>query len=419
MNILIGKLGRSCYWKFDNHSIANGDEAAPILYNHLANLHPEHNFYLIGRSDITRFRDSNSSGFGFAKPKHFPPKNIIDLFDDYKTTTSEFKGSTDGGAPYLHLKKKIANLGLKFDFGIFLTGPNSQIQSANAIKKVNTPSEYGSTLEMIINYSEPIVRTMNDMMDVPYFFINEDPRYSPLMGRDFINHPKIVLSQNNKTFMRKTIRGYYELSADAESILNKQEYIYAAPETIFLTQEQKVDFRSLRKSKKFLMGLNGNDERFKIVEDWLLKKSPDVMIYGKWDAEQIAKYPNNFKEVKINDVANEFWNTRYTLIPPFSKADSDFVTQKFWRMIYFGIIPFFHPQYDTAKIFNVPSILRPKTPDEMWKTIEMLDSNREEFKKVQNHIYELLEDKYFNGNHVRDMINLGIQKCQLPESYNL
>lgn len=409
-------MGRSCYWKFENHSIANGDEAAPILYNHIARLHPEHNFYLIGRSDITRLREASSKGFGFAKPKHYPPENIVDLFDDFKMTPSKQKTKEDQNTPYLHLKNKIARLGLKFDYGIFLTGPNAQIQSDNAVKLINNPTQYGKSLEMILNYTEPVVRTMNDLK-VPYFLINEDPRYSPLMGRDFINHPKIILSQNNKVFQRKTIKGYFEEST--QMIMNRQEYIYAAPETIFLTQEKKVDFRDIRKTKLFLMGLNGNDERFVIVENWLLKKNPDVMIYGKWKPEQVAKYPNNFKEVKINDVAEEFWNTRYTLIPPFSKADSDFVTQKFWRMIYFGIIPFFHPQYDTKKIFKVPEILRPKTPEEMWKTIDRLENDKVAFKELQTSIYNMLEDKYFNGEHIKNMINIGVDKCGLGRDYYL
>ena len=51
MNIVIGKIGRSIYFNEKNRSMTAGDEEAPMMYTMLAERHPEHNFYLLGRSD--------------------------------------------------------------------------------------------------------------------------------------------------------------------------------------------------------------------------------------------------------------------------------------------------------------------------------------------------------------------------------
>jgi len=61
VNIVIGKIGRSIYFNETGRSMTAGDEEAPMMYTMLAERHPEHNFYLIGRSDLTRIRQKENT----------------------------------------------------------------------------------------------------------------------------------------------------------------------------------------------------------------------------------------------------------------------------------------------------------------------------------------------------------------------
>jgi hypothetical protein len=88
-----------------------------------------------------------------------------------------------------------------------------------------------------------------------------------------------------------------------------------------------------------------------------------------------------------------------------------FVTTKFWKMIYYGIIPFFHPLYDGDQIYDVPSILRVSCPEQMWERIKWLDANPEEYSRTLNEIYSLLKDELFNGDYIVNKLNDSVQKA--------
>jgi hypothetical protein len=125
------------------------------------------------------------------------------------------------------------------------------------------------------------------------------------------------------------------------------------------------------------MTINGGGKiRSTMIKEWILDKVPDCKIYGSWDDEWYEKYPKNFFKVAIRDMEPIMWDTKYTLIAPM--MNTKFVTQKFWKMIYYGIIPFFHAQYDTDKILPVPNFLRCKSPDDLYKKIERLENNPDE-----------------------------------------
>ena len=92
----------------------------------------------------------------------------------------------------------------------------------------------------------------------------------------------------------------------------------------------------------------------------------------------------------------------------------NFVTQKFWKMIHYGIIPFLHPKYDMDKILNVPDILRLKNKYQLWDRIEYLDNNPEEYQQVKNKLYDLLKDEYYDGRFLIDMCkNISQKYCEI------
>jgi hypothetical protein len=412
MNILIGKYGRSIFFDEKNWSIYAGDDEAPILYTKLAKQYPQHTFYLIGKSDIKKiknsFKKNEHSAFSFFENEiptssfnDLIPNNIINLFDDYLPDKH--------GYAHNYLEEKIKNENLKFDCGIIFAGPAPYVGIPDKdIQKLDgTKAE---CLEMFIKYYANIIHVLN-ITGTPYFNIVTDPRYVPIHSRDVYNDEKFILSQINTKFEnKKRISGYGELSS-LENLRNvTQTFEYAGVETIFMMNLKKTDFTKMEKPGHFIIALNSAgiaSERQKIVEDWLLKTKPpfNVKIYGKWEQDFIDKYPGIFEEKAIRDIEPEFWNARYTFIPPFSQKQSSFVTQKFWKMIYYGIIPFFHPYYDTDKIFNVPDFLRVKTPKQMWERIEYLQNNEQDYRKLLKIIYNILDEKYFSGEYMMNKIS--------------
>jgi len=60
--------------------------------------------------------------------------------------------------------------------------------------------------------------------------------------------------------------------------------------------------------------------------------------------------------------------------------------------------------YDTDRIFDVPEVLRVKSPTEMWRNIDRLESNPREYEAVLQHLWEMLNDGYYNGEYLSNRI---------------
>lgn len=411
MNILIGKLSRNIYFNKEKWSIYAGDEEATLLYTMLARRYPEHKFYMVGRSDLTKYRKKTSGASLFADEEEGIPENIIDLWEDCPPEL--FKANMDqvnpSGNLHFWMGEKIQRLGLKFDAGIIYQGPSGPVGTPNTgIKTLDGVSD-AKTLIMFNVYHAPIVYTLN-ITQVPFVLLCSDPRYVPLLQRDMFNDELTILSQINKKIPdRKRIVSYDQPGKIRYVTLN---YEYSAIETVFMLDEKKTDFRTVKKDNLFIMGLNGGGNRQQIIKEWLLdrKGDCDIKIYGKWEDDFTAQYPGVFENKGIKEVEDVFWATKYTMIPPFHNSLSNFVTQKFWKMIVYGIIPFFHPKYDTDKIFKVPDFLRVKSPDEMWKKIRYLESNKDDYDKVMNKLWNMLDDGYYDGTILTNNINAAFKE---------
>ena len=419
MNILIGKFGRSIFFDKKSWSIYAGDDEAPILYTELAKRYPQHTFYLIGKSDIYKIKRrlkkaevKEFSLFGDDTPaetlEDYVPSNIIDLFEGFNNSGFEFEHD--------YLWDLIEKENLKFDAGIMIVGPMPQIGIPNkGIQRLD--GEPGIALEMFQKYYAPPMHVLN-MSGTPHFTIVTDPRYVPYRTRDIYNDEHFVLSQINTEFHgRKRISGYFEKSAPQNLRTVSQKYEYGAVETIFMMHLDRVDFREMKKEKQFIMAVNSagpQSDRQKIIKEWLLlpKISADkqIKIYGKWEPEFIEQFPGVFEEKAIRDIEDEFWNSRYTFIPPWSLNQSNFVTQKFWKMIYYGIIPFFHPKYDTDKLFPVPDFLRVNSPQQMWERIDHLENNEQDYRRLLKILYKILDDKYFSGEFMMNKMSESVQR---------
>ena len=66
------------------------------------------------------------------------------------------------------------------------------------------------------------------------------------------------------------------------------------------------------------------------------------------------------------------------------------ITSKYIEMLYAGVLPFFHPDYDADNYLDIPDILRPKNVEELNSAIEYFEQNdSERIKLVQK-----LQNKY-------------------------
>jgi len=409
MNIAIGKSGRSCYFNEKKWSIYAGDDSPKIIYFEIAKQNPQHTFYLIGASDFTKYKEEGGEA----------PPNIIDVWGPAKAEAKDKGLKFD----YLWqvLEHYVIEHNLKFDFGLIMQGPDMNVTiEGKGIKCLRDTTRDIKPLCMGAGYIAPIQNIIN-IQKFPWYIINEDPRYVPIGNRDIINDEEEVLSQINCECKVKRITDYGE-----KAIIHREhiiKYRYAGIERMFLNALKKIDFTNpdniivndkvYKKNRKFIIAVNGGADRLKFIEDWVIKPEPSQIIYGKWPKDDVAKYPNNFEEKGIINMQDEMWESMFTFIPCFQKRMSNFVTQKFWKMLYYGIIPFIDKNsYDTDRLLPIPDFFRVDSPTEMWEKINKLYNNKEKYTQCLKYFYSLLEDKYFNGEYIGEVFNPIIKKYE-------
>ena len=409
MNIAIGKSGRSCYFNEKKWSIYAGDDSPKIIYFEIAKQNPQHTFYLIGASDFTKYVEEGGEA----------PPNIIDVWNPAKAEAKELGLKFD----YLWqvLEHYVKKHNLHFDLGLIMQGPDMNVTiEGKGIKCLRDTTRDIKPLCMGAGYIAPLQNIVN-IQKFPWYIINEDPRYVPIGNRDIINDEEEVLSQINCERTVKRITDYGE-----KAIIHRDhvlKYRYAGIERMFLNALKKIDFtdpdnikvndKVYKKNRKFIIAVNGGADRLGFIEKWVLDQDPTQIIYGKWPKDDVAKHPNNFEEKGIINMQQEMWESMFTFIPCFEKRMSNFVTQKFWKMLYYGIIPFVDKNsYDTDKILPLPEFFRVESPEEMWQKINKLYNNKDAYVKTLKYFYSLLEDKYFNGEYIGEVFNPIIKKYE-------
>ena len=102
------------------------------------------------------------------------------------------------------------------------------------------------------------------------------------------------------------------------------------------------------------------------------------------------------------------FNTKYTLVIPPSKKHPDFVTQKAFSMLYYGIIPFWcKNDYDCSntKYSMFPDYIKVESPNELLYKINELNNDDRKYKSLLNDLYSLLDDRYFDNRIVHDIFD--------------
>lgn len=383
MNIAIGKFGKSVKFKPENWTAHGGDNEAPIFFQKLAYYNPEITFYMVGKNDLKNLSTDEYETF-------FPHKNVIDIWSDFK-----LKKDDDTGLTWIIEKMK----NISIDGGIFYAGPiSNNANIPNLIYTQREPHRIAKVLETFKNYAAPLIYYLNDVM-VPYITLAPDPRYVPLQGKDLFNREKRILSQFVGKFDHKHIKSY-----EYEDQINKAtfsiETTYNRIETVFFLDKEKRDVTQFEKTKKLMIvlneGGNGVAKRGPELKKYVLDHIDDVEIYGKWDEEWLKD--SRFKgPLKFIELQKKLQEVKYTFCIPIQKG---WVTSKFWEMIYNGIIPFLHPNYDTQNNLKCPEFLRVKDPKDLYKKIDFLEKNPESYQKLIKTLNDMMKEEYFDGSFI-------------------
>jgi len=236
-----------------------------------------------------------------------------------------------------------------------------------------------------------ITKYLNDT-GLPYVEIGEDPRYLPIQAKDLFNRSRRILcAKNDITFSVKHIKEY--LSREIiETTIPCSDIGHSY---MFLMNEDKNDLLNEpgERNTKINVAMHctasqdGSVDKWDLVKDFILDPFPETFIYGKWDEKIIeGKHQDQFKEIPMTDLHSVMYDTKYTLVIGGSKTWG--TQSKFWKMLIFGILPFFDP--DNENIFDAPEFLEIKDANDFIEKIKFLESNPDEYLKLWKQCQALL-----------------------------
>lgn len=363
MNIAFSKIGKSIKFNDKNYSPIGGDNEAPTLLRVLARHNPDSKFYLVGRSDYSRLTERQ-------RAEMFPWNNVVDLYDQPVVD------------PVTHVESKLQSLGVKIDAHIAMCGQVGNVTIPNRIWGVRDPSRHVNIIDMTRGYTTPITAWMNDNQHIPVIQIVNDPRYTFAQAKDLMVTPKYTLSQYDTVFEHSHIKSY----EDQTRITTKFELQYAGMEKIFLCDRPEPVLNTNR-PVNFMIAINeGNPSRYSMLKEWVLDDVSDVEVYGQW-SEEISSSDARFKgSLHIEELQNKMRSVRSTFIIPIAPG---WVTSKYIEMIYAGVVPFFHPSYDSKRLLGDLDFLRVETPKQLMERVSMMQQD-----DVYERCIKLLQKKF-------------------------
>lgn len=387
---LCGKIGKSVIFDRSKWGPIGGDNEAPTMIRKLAELNPNDTFIIIGRNDLIRARE-----------KYSLPENLFDVYED---------ASKEDRKDLNYICTRLKDI--KIDGCFLLTGPTANCNipekswKRNDLKKGK--KEYAKSLETFVNYVAPIYQYLNES-NIPWIMIANDPRYIS-QGNDLMNPPRLILSQYDEKILMQTFDNW----EDQNYIKNEVSSVYAGMEKIFLIDQNP---RISEKTVKFMVvlneGNNGVKSRYPELKKYVLDYIDDVEIYGKWDDATIGNDTRFKGPKKFEDLQSILPSVKYTFIIPIKPG---WVTAKWVEMISNGIIPFFHPDYDSQGHCNVPLALRVKNPEDLHKKIELLEAHPDTYKKLLEKCMSIITEDDISGKAISNTILSNIIPFNKPGS---
>lgn len=381
MNFTFAKIGKSIKFAGKGYTPTGGDNEPECCLTALANNNPNDTFYIIGRSNYKTLSLEE-------KKIIFPFNNVIDVWSNYSTS--------DDVVTFIYNQLK----NIKIDFSIMMIGQIGQVSIPNKINKLKDKSPgFAAVIDMTLNYTSPIYYWINETKQ-KYIEIITDPRYDSNQARDLLVSPAYSLSQYCYSYQRKHINSY----EDQILIEDTLRVSYSDVEKLFCVNRDLPN-RELNKKREsdFNIVLNeGKPSRYNLLNEWVLQHHKNVSIYGQWDNKNTTNDSRFKGSRQLNEIQTIMSRIKYTFIIPIKHG---WVTSKYIEMIHAGVIPFFHPSYDTQDNLQVPEFIRPNSPDELNERIKYLDENEEFRLSLINELQDrYCKPGYYNGTFINDTI---------------
>lgn len=346
-NFIIGRLGKTFNFDINKSDSVSGDIDAINCTLILARYNPDDTFYIIGPNnwDKTVMMDK--------------PKNVKSVIP-----ANAIKGKIlENPLCFVEMLKDI-----KIDGAILF-----QSISSNTRYMLPENEQYNtstSMLNFVRTYQRPIFCYV-EKLKIPYVMFYTDPRQWPISGPyDLRDLPKKILSQTADT---RIIKKSLDLSNPAELSDVTLNIDYTGAEKIAAYNINVVkDFSEKRHGKLTILANDDRrNKRIKMLVPYM-EYDPDLIVYGKWDEKYTNKWQNMKGPIPPTRIRDLYKKEKYTLIIP---IEDGWVTFKYLEMIAYGVIPFFHPLYDSQRFLDVPEFIRTKTPEELYQKIEQLEKN--------------------------------------------
>ena len=382
-NILIGKFGKHISFDSKKWGMVGGDSESAILISCMAQCYPDVNFYIASRNDYEKI-DSHTKN---AINKNSNLFNVWERYDsqiDNQSWIEHYVNSND----------------IKLDFGLFYGGPSSGCTIPDSMYLITEPDKTATPMSSSKRSVGIITKFLNDS-GLPYVEIGEDPRYLPVQAKDLFNRSKRILCvKENMTFSIEHIKNYLSRKINETEIpCSDIGHSY-----MFLMNEDKNDLLKEPGDRKTKINVamhctatqDGSVDKWNLVKNFILDPFPETFIYGKWDEKIIAgEHQNQFKEIPMTHLHDVMYDTKYTLVIGGSKTWG--TQSKFWKMLIFGILPFFDP--DNENIFDAPKFLETIDANDFIEKIKFLESNPDVYLKLWKRCQVLIHrDDLWDGS---------------------
>lgn len=400
MKIGYSKIGRS--WKLDprNGTATGGDADVARTLHLLSRTYPDAEIHLLGRCTEI---DPVAAGY---------PSNVInpwlELAPKMKAAFKEFTKkeangqiSKDSVGHVLDWHERItAPMFTEMDAHIVWSGQhgtsNTKIPQVEDRSIVTNPQDsftlYASFILMGLN----MWRDMNP--DREELWLCPDPR-NYLKARDLkwpLRHPIIAQYEYARTtkherFGDRTDPSGWDAKWDPKSNegvwIAPSKYAYSALEMTAVPNPLLVGERvpwELRYD--FGMVVNENrayvaKDRLSALQNWVLPYWPEAEIFGKWSAKSMETLGRpDIRPVPYEHLPNTLQRWRTTLTTPAS--GSGWATAKPWECFAYGVVCFFHPQYDDQDwiLRDAPQALhdwlRVQTPEDLKMRVDLLSRDQ-------------------------------------------
>lgn len=330
-----------------------GDNEPSLIYLALAKFFPQHNFYMIGRSDIKQNR-------------HRIPSNIIDAWEG-KTKDHD----------YTYPLMNTAHI--TFDGGIFMCGLST---------KYNIPTSKHKPLMMFQNATAPIYHFINEHK-LDYILLAPDPRYIK-NGVDLKVPAKYCFSQYSYTH-------FHEHLINSKDVISTPfEVQYEGLEKAFLIGNKPHSPKEKTERLNIILNQKGAMDRGPMLLPYI--EGENCKIYGKWTTIPDDRFKGPVKFIALRQ---RLLSTKYTLMIP---TDIGWVTSKFWEMVHMGVVPFMHPSYDKQEHLPYSNKLKVNSPEEFKQAMQEFDDNDAKRRILIDELQSFIMPDDYSGEYLSHKI---------------